>query len=174
MEFLSGWHIELMDPDRVPYAIAAIFLAMIMGIISGPLAGNANPFLWLVIDKIFGELGDRLDRAERARGDLVFRGFLLTAMVLFSVLVLGKLYERFVLENNPHGVSEVIVLALLISVGSVWFALLRLYFALEKERAGEKSRKARIMRSHALPAPIWPQMTILVSRAAVWGSLRVA
>ncbi|MCK5284032.1 MAG: cobalamin biosynthesis protein [Alphaproteobacteria bacterium] len=137
VEFLSQWHAELMNPDRIPYALISIFIALVIGMITGPLAGNANPFLWIVIDKVFGELGDRLDRTERTRSDLVFRGFLLTALVLFFSLVLGKIFEWFVLENSGYGLVEVIILSLLITIGSVWFSLLRLYFALEKGEVGK-------------------------------------
>jgi hypothetical protein len=38
-----------MDPDRIPLAISAIVLAAILGVITGPVAGNANPLLWLFV-----------------------------------------------------------------------------------------------------------------------------
>lgn len=40
-----------MDPDRIPLAISAIVLAAILGVITGPVAGNADPLLWLLYDK---------------------------------------------------------------------------------------------------------------------------
>ena len=129
-------HEYFMDVDRIPYAIAAILITMIAGVITGPFAGNANPFLWWIIDKLVGGLGDRLNRAQRPKADLMFRGFFITALALFIALVLGKGFE-FIAKAYPlYFASEAVLLALVLSSGSVWFALLRLYFALEKKKVG--------------------------------------
>lgn len=124
-----------MDPDRIPLAISAIVLAAILGVITGPLAGNANPLLWLFYDKTLGGFGDRLDRLHRAPADLALRGFAITSIGLAVGLLIGKFYVALVWEKPVSGLTEIVLLSTLITSGSIWYALLRLYFALEKKQA---------------------------------------
>lgn len=126
-----------MDPDRIPFALAAVVITIIVGMISGPLAGNANPLIWFMVDKVFGGLGERLDRPQRTSTDLAFRGFLVTAFGIFLALVIGKFFAGVVSEYAVYGLTESLLLAVLITSGSVWFVLLRLYFALEKDQVGK-------------------------------------
>ena len=130
------WHEYFMDAERIPYAIAAVLVAMIVGVITGPLAGNANPFMWLMIDKLVGGLGERLDRPARPMADLMFRGFFITALGLVIALAVGRGFELLSAAYPLYYASEAVLLALLLTSGSVWFALLRLYFALEKKEVG--------------------------------------
>lgn len=130
-------HEQIFNPERIPYAIAAILISMVVGVITGPLAGNANPFFWQVIDKIFGRFGDRLNKTQRPRADLLFRGFMITALTLVLTLGLGKALELAIFKYPLYTLSEALVLSLLIASGSVWFALLRLYFAIEQKTVGE-------------------------------------
>ncbi len=136
-EILTQAHVALMDPERIPLAIGAIMVSIIVGIISGPLAGNANPFLWIILDKLFGGVGDRLDKATRRRSDLAFRGFVLTAFVMFLAIFVGKMLQYGVSGHVFYGLTEVFCVSLLISSGSVWFCLLRLYFAMEQKQVGQ-------------------------------------
>lgn len=148
-EGLAQLHADLINPDRIPYAIAAILTALIIGVITGPLAGNANPFFWLVVDKIFGGFGDKLNKTHRPKADLIFRGFLITAISITVALLIGKAMEFTVYKYPLYNMSEAIALSLLLTSGSVWFALLRLYFALEQKKMGQGAfyaiaRSARI------------------------------
>ncbi|MGH1455261.1 MAG: cobalamin biosynthesis protein [Alphaproteobacteria bacterium] len=124
-EFLETIHMQAMDADRIPYLLAAILLTVVFGMITGPTHGNANPFLWWVLDSIFGRFGDRMDNPDRPRGDLLFRGFFLCVVLLFVSGVLG----RFLLLTSY---AEVLVLSLFITSGSVWFIMLRLFFAMDQ------------------------------------------
>lgn len=126
-----------MDPERLPLAILAIVLAAILGVITGPLAGNANPVLWLIYDKIFGRFGDRLDRLHRSKNDLALRGFFITILGLCLALALGKAYAAAALMQPLWGFTEVLLLSTALTSGAVWFALLRLYFAIEKKEVGQ-------------------------------------
>jgi adenosylcobinamide-phosphate synthase len=133
--YFSTLHSHIMDPDRIPLAITAIVLAAILGVITGPVAGNANPLLWFFYDKILGGFGERLDRVHRSTADLALRGFAITAIGLALGLLIGKFYAALVFEKPVSGITEIILLSTLITSGSVWYALLRLYFALEKKQA---------------------------------------
>jgi hypothetical protein len=64
LDFYFELHKYLMDADRIPVAVCAIFLTVVFGMITGPVGGNANPFFWFVLDRIFGRLGDRMDKPD--------------------------------------------------------------------------------------------------------------
>ncbi|MDH5723664.1 MAG: cobalamin biosynthesis protein [Alphaproteobacteria bacterium] len=130
-ESFSQLHTYVFDADRIPVLIAAILITGVVGMITGPLRGNAYPFFWQIIDALFGSIGDKMDRPHRKKSDLVFRGFLLTAFVLFLCLLMGKSLEHlFFLKSDLY---EIITVSLFLSSGTIWFSLLQLYFALDKQ-----------------------------------------
>lgn len=134
---LIYWHAQLFDADRIPVILMAFLLCAVIGMITGPLAGNAHPFFWRAIDLIFGRLGTRMDRTHRPKADLMARGFFLTVLVIVPAAFLGAYCEEFSRLIPLHGATSVIILSLLFTVGSVWFALLKLYFAMEHNKVGE-------------------------------------
>ncbi|MCB1563660.1 MAG: cobalamin biosynthesis protein [Alphaproteobacteria bacterium] len=135
---LTQWHAQLMDAERIPPAVAAILLTMVVGIVTGPVAGNANPFFWLALDKLFGPAGDRLNKPHRPRADLMFRGLILTAAAVFLAVYTGKGFEALAGYGRSAGDAlEIICLSLLITSGTVWFSLLKLYFAMERGGLGK-------------------------------------
>lgn len=136
-EIIEKWHTNLIDPERIPLIFAAFMVTSVVGMITGPLAGNANPLIWLIFSKFFGVIGDRLNKISRNISDLMFRGFLLTAFALFLALIAGKTLVDVAIIDPAYGLTEILILSGLITSGSVWFALLRLYFALEKQSVGE-------------------------------------
>lgn len=146
-DFLSSFTFSLLDPARIPVALSAMVFTAVLGMISGPLASNANPFLWLVFDRVFGPLGRRLDRIHRRPADLMFRGFLLMAAVMVFGLLLGKAMAWVVSFNPLFGLVETVFLSSTMTLGSVWFMLLRLYFALDKTREqGKKPGSIHILK----------------------------
>ncbi len=116
-----------MDVDRVPYLVGAILLTMILGMVTGPIAGNANSLLWGALDFLFGRIGDRMDKNTRSRSDLMFRGFLFTSVILLFALFLGE-----VVSYNARYLMEVFVVSACLTSGSVWYVIIKMYFALEK------------------------------------------
>ncbi|MGH1398932.1 MAG: cobalamin biosynthesis protein [Alphaproteobacteria bacterium] len=137
-EFITHWHDMFFDPDRIPFAIAAILVTIVVGMVSGPFigSGNANPFIWIALDKIFGGVGDRLNKTHRQRADLLFRGFIFTIVIVLLMFIAGKGIDIFIATRNAQSLFEVLALCLCISSGAVWFSLLRLYFAMEKDEVG--------------------------------------
>ncbi|MCB1783073.1 MAG: cobalamin biosynthesis protein [Alphaproteobacteria bacterium] len=132
-ELYTQLHAHLMNPDRIPYAMIAILVVAVVGMVTGPLGGNANPFLWQVYDVLFGRLGERLDKPGRGRADLMMRGFVVLVFALVLAYLLGRVSQSMVVLFPLYGLVEILFLSLCLSAGSVWFALLRLYFTLEKE-----------------------------------------
>lgn len=136
-DYAQGWMEQFMDPERIPLALAAIILAIFIGMLTGPRAGQANPAAWLFLNAIFGGIGDRLDKNERRAADLLFRGFLITAVAIFASLGLLNIVEWGLQSINAGTAGQVILLSLFISAGSVWFILLRLFFSLQKKSIGQ-------------------------------------
>lgn len=130
--FLS-LHAQIMEVDRIPIALAAIFLVQIAGAITGPLAGNIHPFLWKIYGGVLGPFGDKMNKAYRSDKDLMLRGFLVTMTALIWAFILGYGFEYLTHLIPLRNITEIVLLSLLLSVGTMWFALLRLYFALEKK-----------------------------------------
>ena len=86
-------HSYIFDADRIPYAVMAIVLVHLIGVITGPRSGNANPMVWIWVDSLFGWLGDRLDKKQRAKADLAFRGFIIMAIALVVFVGFGEVCE---------------------------------------------------------------------------------
>jgi adenosylcobinamide-phosphate synthase len=137
-DFLIQLHTQIMDVDRIPVIVMAMLLTGVLGLIMGPLSGNANPALWWGLDSIFGKLGERMDRAHRARADLMFRGFLISTLVIVAAAALGQGFQYLSRLEPLWGATRVGLLAMLMGGGGVWFALLRLYTALEQKKSGER------------------------------------
>ncbi len=136
-DFFQDIHSQLFDPERIPVAMAAWLLAGIIGMITGPMHGNANPFVWVVYDKTFGKIGGRLDNKDRQMSDLFFRGFILTMMGAVVAYGIGVFAQNLVLEKPFHGATEIVLLAMTLTGGTVWFALLKLYFAMKEKKVGK-------------------------------------
>lgn len=125
------------DPGRIPAAMVAWLVAGIAGMVTGPLAGNANPFLWLLADATFGRLGRRLDKRERAAADLLFRGFIMTVALAVCAYGLGLYVQEGVAALPLGGASEIVALSLSLTSGTVCFILLRLYFTMRDAGVGK-------------------------------------
>ena len=89
IDFFLQIHSQIMDPSRFPVAVLALVLAAIVGVITGPMHGNANSFIWLVVEKIFGGFGDRLDRKSRSSRNLLTRGLFFTFLAAQCICALG-------------------------------------------------------------------------------------
>lgn len=129
----------LFSPDRVPLAMAAILLAGVAGMVTGPLAGQAYPFLFHVVDRLFGGVGARLDRVQRKPGDLMLRGMLLTFVVMVLFWIAGTGAQGVVIRFSFGGWTEIILLSLCLSAGAIWFALLQLFFAMREKKTSKNA-----------------------------------
>ncbi len=138
MERLSPYLSEfLFAPERLTTVLAALAVVSIVGMVTGPSHGNANPWLWLFVGKTFGGIGDRLDRKQRREADLVFRGFFITVAAMVLSFALGQAAQTLSFRYPLHGVTEIMMLSFVITSGSTWFALLRLYFAMRDKKVSQ-------------------------------------
>lgn len=137
LDILHDIHAYIFNADRLPLAIAAMMVACVVGMITGPLGGNAMPFFWKIIDALFGRIGGRLDRADRPPADLLFRGFMITATGLGVSYLIGRLALLATWHYPQWHIAEILLLSLTLSAGAVWFALFRLHTAVSKENAAK-------------------------------------
>ena len=131
-ESFSQLHLYVFDADRIPLLICALLLTSVIGMITGPFRGNAYPFFWQIVEFVTGYIGDRIDRPHRNKGDLMFRGFLLCAIALFLCLLFSEFIEIYILGSGSE-YYEILLVSLCLSSGAIWFSLLQLYFAMEKQ-----------------------------------------
>lgn len=130
------------DPERVYVAMAAVLLCVVVGMITGPMHYNTNPFLWKLANGVFGGVGKRLDRSQRKPADLMFRGFILLALALFFFFILGEAAAKLSYQYPLKGFTEVVLLSLSMTAGTVWFALLQLFFARRDNKNNQQAFSA--------------------------------
>lgn len=137
--YLDHLRLLLLVPDRIPLAMAALLLAVIAGLVCGPFFGNAAPFFWIVVEKLLGGIGRKLDRVNRRPGDLMFRGFFLTLIGLCLFYAAGECAGHLAKRYPLHGFTEIALLSLILSAGAVWNAILRLLSAMNRKKAGKNA-----------------------------------
>lgn len=133
-EFLQNF---MFDPSRLYTAMAALFVVCLVGMVTGPMHGNTHPFIWTLVRALFGTLGQRLNRAQRAVADRAFRGFMLLIFCSIILFLLGGFLSRLAQTYPLKGVAEVIFLSLALTGGTVWFSLLKLYFAQKEQKVSK-------------------------------------
>lgn len=122
-------HGALFDLDRIPMALGAFLVTLVIGMITGPLSGNAYPYIWSLYDRLCGRLGDRMDNTKRKKNDLMLRGFIfVTGLLLGIVIVVNGL--AYLLPFSFF--IEVAILSLCLSSGAVWFIVLQIYFGFDR------------------------------------------
>ena len=136
-EIFIDIHSQILDPERIPIVMAAWLFVCILGMITGPMHGNANPFVWLLADKSFGKIGGRLDNKERKVADLVTRGSVVTIMTVIVAFGCGLFAEDMAAARSFYNLNEIFLLSLCLTGGSVWFALLQLYFAMRDNKVSK-------------------------------------
>lgn len=123
-------HEQIFDPARLPVAVAALLIVSIIGVIAGPLFGNANPLFWRSIDFLFGPLGSRLDKTERKASDLHMRGFIITVTAMVMAFLVGTFFQTLSHHYPNFLIVDIVALSIIMSAGAGWFALARLYKAM--------------------------------------------
>jgi len=139
IQTFSDLHALIFDPARVPLAMAALLMVGCVGMVTGPLLGNANSFVTLLVDRVFGKVGTRLDRAHRTARSLMMRGMLMILVGLVVFYVLGQGAVLLIQFAPLHGWTEIFILALCMSAGTVWFSLLQLFFAMKQKKTSKNA-----------------------------------
>lgn len=124
---------QIASPERLNSSIIALILVSLLGMLFGPFSGNANPFVWVGLNKIFGNFAKKTYKVGRSVSSLQFRGaILLTLYLLISGIVaaIAVLVER---KFHIAGFMDPILLSLTLSGGATWSALVKLHHALRAE-----------------------------------------
>ena len=124
----------LFSSDRLLIAIAAFIVVFVFGVIRGGIAGNANPIYWVLINAGFGRLGDKMNKDGRPKGDLIFRGFVLTVLIIALSFFIAKFLVALAFEYPIWSLVEIGALCLVLSSGAVFAAIGQLYKALNKKQ----------------------------------------
>lgn len=130
-EIYNQIHAQIFNPDRIPVAVAAILLVSVFGTFIGPMGGSANPIFWRAVDFIFGGPGGKLDKVERKAGDLATRGIIITVTAIVIGFMLGQFFQTLSKHYPNFLVIDIVALSIILSAGAGWYALIRLYRAME-------------------------------------------
>lgn len=130
---------EMASPDRLVSSLIAVALVALVGILTGPLRGNANPGLWGLLDMFFGGIARKTYNTERSHGSLAFRGTFFALLFVTGGLACG--IGAHLLEHRYPlgGFLEPLLLSLTLTGGTVWLSLHRLYHALAKSKGQTKA-----------------------------------
>lgn len=137
LEPLTSLHAALFDPARLPVAAMAVLLTALLGAGAGPLAGEATPLFYRVIDSLFGGIGTRMDKGGRSRGTLILRGLGITVLTLIVSLLIGRGMDMAAKALPLWNIIDILALSALLTCGALWRAVFRLYTALERKSVGE-------------------------------------
>lgn len=129
---------EIGSPDRLLTALIALILVAVIGFITGPVAGNANPLLWNILDRVFGGVARKTYNTERSPSSLAFRGTIFTVLFVVSGAALGAGVHMLDRYFPLSGFTEPVALAFVMTGGTVWLALNKLYHALAEGKKLDK------------------------------------
>lgn len=121
---------HILSADRFNSAAVALVIVSLFGMIAGPCWGNANPCLWILLDRICGRLVTKTYKVERSVSSLQFRG---AVILTFYLLITGILAAVALLIERKFalaGFMDPFLLALTLSGGATWSALIKLHHAL--------------------------------------------
>lgn len=127
-------HAQIFEPERIPMAMVALVLVTLIGMVRGALGGMATPFYWHIIDILFGKFGDKMNKSGRPKGDLIFRGFILTIIALLLTSLLGAGAYYLSQTYSTWSILEILFLSLCLTSGAVFAALGQLYKALNDKK----------------------------------------
>ncbi|HNQ92322.1 MAG TPA: cobalamin biosynthesis protein [Alphaproteobacteria bacterium] len=121
---------HILSVDRFNSAAVAMVFVSLVGLMTGPCWGNANPCLWILLDKICGRLVSKTYNVNRSVTSLQFRGAVILTLYLLITGILAAaallLERKFALA----GFMDPFLLALTLSGGATWSALIKLHHAL--------------------------------------------
>lgn len=138
--FFSNFLDNVASLERLNSAMISMVMVCIFGAIFGSFSGNANPFIWGVLDKVFRNFTKKTYNIERSMSSLYFRGsFILSLYILFVGFIAAGavLLER---QFYLAGFMEPILLTFVLAGGATWSALLKLHSAIIAEQGKTVSK----------------------------------
>jgi cobalamin biosynthesis protein CobD/CbiB len=116
----SNFIIELINvfPERAAILVVALLMSLLIGAMFGGVRGTGLPFFWSLLDVFFGRFCSKAFKENKTRGDLVFRGGLITLCILFVALLVARATGYIVLSVPFYGIASVVLLSFTMSSGA--------------------------------------------------------
>lgn len=144
-DFFSSMFVDALEniasPERLNTAMIALVFVSVFGGVFGALSGNANPFLWVMLDRVFGGLARKTYKLGRSVSSLQFRGIVILILyMLFSILAM---FVAVILERKIPlaGFMAPVLLTCVLSGGATWSALIKLHRAIQSDLKKNKSNQ---------------------------------
>lgn len=132
--FIEELQAYLFEPTRLPTAMLAIAIVLLGGMVRGAFSGNTTPLFWHLVDKMFGNLGGRMDKPDRPKGDLIFRGFLITIFALGFSFFFARALGYLIAIYPFWSLVEIAALCSVLTAGSAFAGVSQLYKALNNNQ----------------------------------------
>ena len=132
---------DIASPDRLLTAVIAVLMAGVVGLITGPLSGNANPYFWALFDRIVGGVARKAYIKDKPLSALLFRGTLFSVLFLIVSASFGVLIYFLAKHVKLNGMMEPLLLALLCTSGSVIVSVYRLFLALNRDQTSKEDKR---------------------------------
>ncbi len=126
--------------ERLNAAIIALTIVCIFGSIFGSFTGNANPFLWGVLDRILGGFTKKTYKLGRSISSLYFRGAFILSLYIFLAGCFAAAVVLFEHQLPLAGFMEPILLTCVLAGGATWSALIKLHKAIQAEQGKTLSK----------------------------------
>jgi adenosylcobinamide-phosphate synthase len=138
--FFSNILNNVASPERLNAAMIAVVAVCVFGALFGSFTGNANPFLWGILDRVFGGFTKKTYKIGRSISSLYFRGALILSLY---ILLTGCITACVVLIEKQFslaGFMEPILLTCVLAGGATWSALIKLHKAIRAEEGKTLSK----------------------------------
>lgn len=129
---------QIGSPERIESSLFALLLVVLIGMMTGPAGGNANPYLWFFLDKICGGLIKKTYNTERSVESLKFRGAILLSFYLIIMGIVAMVAVLIEMHFHLQGYMDPVLLALTLSGGATWSSLIKLHHALDNNKHATK------------------------------------
>lgn len=121
---------HILSVGRFNSAMVALIMVSLVGMMTGPAGGNANPFLWGFLDRICGRLVHKTYNIDRSVASLQFRGALLLSLYLLITGIVAAIAILIERRFEMAGLADPFLLSLTLSGGATWSALIKLHHCL--------------------------------------------
>lgn len=131
LEFYSALQNLIFNPDRIPDAVLAIILSIILGLlINGPVV----PVLWRGWDMVLGGIGNKLNKSSRPRADLLFRGFIFFMIGAALAYFIGQLVLDILRYFPQFDMLQSFLLLGFLSTAGLWHTVFNVYRSIQSKK----------------------------------------
>lgn len=141
LDFFSHILSNIASPERLNTAMIALLLVSIFGGVFGSISGNANPFLWGMLDRVFGGFARKTYKVGRSESSLHFRGAIILSLYIGLTGVIAACVVLLDKQFPFEGFMAPILLTCVLGGGATWSALIKLHRAIRAENKKGQSHQ---------------------------------